>query len=233
MYSEQEIYKLLNKFMDGQTSIEEEKEIGKWFAKHKNVAADLEDFRQMFVYFDQGMPLNSNGHMPDVVETKQDKVLSINKKTVLILAAACVAIVILMTSTFWNASPLNDRSQVACAAPIDSTSGRIVGCKTILPSIDSVENIKPNIRSNIKSNKKVRYHKNMYTPAPPKMLYAEMSKQAYIDSLADAIDIIVAQCVDEARSENEESYRQAMKAAAVYENAIIEETLVAAMENIY
>ncbi len=229
MYSEQEIRKLLDKFIDGQTSIKEEREIGKWFANHKKVAADLEDYRQMFVYFSQGMPLDANGHMSGIVETQQGKGFTVSKKVTLMLAAACVALGILMTTTIWQVSPQQDRAQVACAVPVDSTSGRIDGSKTSLPSADSVEHIKPNI----KSNSKVRYHKNMYTPAPPQMLYAEVRKQAYIDSLSDAIDIIVAQCVDEARSENEESYRQAMKAAAAYENAIIEEALVAAVENAY
>lgn len=229
MYSEQEIRKLLDKFMDGKTSIKEEQNIGKWFANHKKVAADLEDFRQMFVFFGQGMPLDTNGNMPVLVETKHSNVFSISKKIVLMLAAACVVSGILITTTFWNASPQCDGAQLASAVSIDSTSAMIKDSNATLPSVDSIENIKPNI----KSDNKVRYNKKMYAPAPPKKLYAGLSNQAYIDSLSDVTDIIVAQCVDEARSENEESYRQAMKAAAAYENAIIEETLVAAMENIY
>lgn len=56
MYNEKQIRQLLTRFMEGQTTVEEEQEIARWFAARREVAPDLEDYRQMFAYFDAGMP---------------------------------------------------------------------------------------------------------------------------------------------------------------------------------
>ena len=56
MYNEKQIRQLLTRFMEGHTTVEEEQEIARWFAARREVAPDLEDYRQMFAYFDAGMP---------------------------------------------------------------------------------------------------------------------------------------------------------------------------------
>lgn len=56
MYNEKQIRQLLTRFMEGHTTVEEEQEIARWFAARSEVAPDLEDYRQMFAYFDAGMP---------------------------------------------------------------------------------------------------------------------------------------------------------------------------------
>ena len=53
-YSQQQIKALLDKFMDGQTSVEEEKALANYFRTH-DVPAEWEDYRLMFDYFDRGM----------------------------------------------------------------------------------------------------------------------------------------------------------------------------------
>lgn len=47
MYNEKQIRQLLTRFMEGQTTVEEEQEIARWFAARSEVAPDLEDYRQM------------------------------------------------------------------------------------------------------------------------------------------------------------------------------------------
>ena len=53
-YSHQQIKDLLNKFMDGQTTVEEEAALGDYFRTHE-VPREWEDYRLMFDYFDRGM----------------------------------------------------------------------------------------------------------------------------------------------------------------------------------
>ena len=47
MYNEKQIRQLLTRFMEGHTTVEEEQEIARWFAARREVAPDLEDYRQM------------------------------------------------------------------------------------------------------------------------------------------------------------------------------------------
>ena len=53
-YSHQQIEALLDKFMDGQTTVEEEALLADYF-RSGNVPAEWEDYRAMFDYFDSGM----------------------------------------------------------------------------------------------------------------------------------------------------------------------------------
>ena len=53
-YSQQQIGDLLDKFMNGQTTPEEEATLGDYFRTH-DVPAEWEDYRLMFDYFDRGM----------------------------------------------------------------------------------------------------------------------------------------------------------------------------------
>lgn len=53
-YSQQQIGDLLDKFMNGLTSPEEEAALGDYFRTHK-VPREWEDYRLMFDYFDRGM----------------------------------------------------------------------------------------------------------------------------------------------------------------------------------
>ena len=53
-YSQHQIEALLYKFMDGQTSVEEEAQLADYFRTH-DVPAEWEDYRDMFGYFDRGM----------------------------------------------------------------------------------------------------------------------------------------------------------------------------------
>ena len=53
-YSQQQIKGLLDKFMDGQTTVEEEAQLADYF-RRSDVPAEWEDYRVMFDYFDRGM----------------------------------------------------------------------------------------------------------------------------------------------------------------------------------
>lgn len=55
---EKDIRLLLNRFMAGETSLEEEALLGEWFRQHPDVSDDLKEYQLMFGYFDEGMPLD-------------------------------------------------------------------------------------------------------------------------------------------------------------------------------
>ena len=55
---EKDIRLLLDRFMAGETSLEEETLLGEWFRQHPDVSDDLKEYQLMFGYFDEGMPLD-------------------------------------------------------------------------------------------------------------------------------------------------------------------------------
>ena len=55
---EKDIRLLLDRFMAGETSLEEEVLLGEWFRQHPDVSDDLKEYQLMFGYFDEGMPLD-------------------------------------------------------------------------------------------------------------------------------------------------------------------------------
>ena len=220
MYNEKQIRQLLTRFMDGQTTVEEEQEIARWFAARREVAPDLEDYRQMFAYFDAGMPEEDVAVTPVAAGRSSSVARSIALRVAMI-AAACVAVAVVMTLAL-SPSPAADSMQIA-AVPVDTVSGASVHAPSV-PKADRVKSEKPKAR---------RYHKYMYTPAPPHPLYAEARRKEFVDSLSDAIDAFVAQCVEEAQRDDEQLYQQAMMEGANRENAIVNEALASLEEEVY
>lgn len=214
MYNEKQIRQLLTRFMEGQTTVEEEQEIARWFAARRKVAPDLEDYRQMFSEEDVAVTPVAAGRSPSVARSIALRVAMI--------AAACVAVAVVMTLALSPSSPSADSVQIA-AVPVDTVSGASVHAPSV-PKADSVKSEKPKAR---------RYHKYMYTPAPPHPLYAEARRKEFVDSLSDAIDAFVAQCVEEAQRDDEQLYQQAMMEGANRENAIVNEALALLEEEVY
>lgn len=221
MYNEKQIRQLLTRFMEGQTTVEEEQEIARWFAARREVAPDLEDYRQMVAYFDAGMPEEDVAVTPVTAGGSSSVARSIALRVAMI-AAACVAVAVVMTLALSPSSPSADSVQIA-AVPVDTVSGASVHAPSV-PKADSVKSEKPKAR---------RYHKYMYTPAPPHPLYAEARRKEFVDSLSDAIDAFVAQCVEEAQRDDEQLYQQAMMEGANRENAIVNEALALLEEEVY
>lgn len=221
MYNEKQIRQLLVRFMEGQTTVEEEQEIARWFATRSEVAPDLEDYWQMFAYFDAGMPEEDVAVTPVAAGGSPSVARSIALRVAMI-AAACVAVAVVMTLALSPSSPSADSMQIA-AVPVDTVSGAATAVPSV-PKADSVKSEKPKAR---------RYHKYMYTPAPPHPLYAEARRKEFVDSLSDAIDAFVAQCVEEAQRDDDQLYQQAMMVGANRENAIVNEALASLEEEVY
>ena len=187
--------------MEGQTTVEEEQEIAQWFAARREVAPDLEDYRQMFAYFDAGMPEEDVAVTPVTAGGSSSVARSIALRVAMI-AAACVAVAVVMTLALSPSSPSADSVQIA-AVPVDTVSGAAVHAPSV-PKADSVKSEKPKAR-----------------------------RKEFVDSLSDAIDAFVAQCVEEAQRDDEQLYQQAMMEGVNRENTIVNEALASLEEEVY
>ena len=187
--------------MEGHTTVKEEQEIARWFAARREVAPDLEDYRQMFAYFDSGMPEEDLAVTPVAAGRSRSAARRIALRVVMI-AAACVAVAVVMTLTLIPSSPSADSVQIA-AVPVDTVSGAAVHAPSV-PKADSVKSEKPKTR-----------------------------RKEFVDSLSDAIDAFVAQCVEEAQRDDDQLYQQAMMEGANRENAIVNEALAVLEEEVY
>lgn len=56
-----EIEQLIKRFMDGHTTVDEENRIAEYLRTHE-VEDEWKPYKDMFGWFDDGMPLQSNGH---------------------------------------------------------------------------------------------------------------------------------------------------------------------------
>ena len=92
-YSHQQIEALLDKFMDGQTTVEEEALLADYFGSG-DVPAEWEDYRVMFDYFDSGM---ENGLVP-VERPRPTLTRLMGRRWWGIAAAACITAAIVVTA---------------------------------------------------------------------------------------------------------------------------------------
>ena len=91
-YSQQQIEALLDKFMDGQTTVEEEALLADYF-RSGDVPAEWEDYRVMFDYFDSGM---EDGLVP-VEQSRPSLTRQMGRRWWGIAAAACITAAIVAT----------------------------------------------------------------------------------------------------------------------------------------
>ncbi len=92
-YSHQQIEALLDKFMDGQTTVEEEAQLADYF-RSADVPTEWEDYRVMFDYFDSGM---ENGLVP-VERPRPTLTRLMGRRWWGIAAAACITAAIVATA---------------------------------------------------------------------------------------------------------------------------------------
>ena len=92
-YSQHQIKALLDKFMDGQTTVEEEALLAEYF-RSNDVPAEWEDYRLMFSYFDHGM----EGDLVPVEQQRPTLTRLIGRRWWGIAAAACITAAIVATA---------------------------------------------------------------------------------------------------------------------------------------
>ena len=92
-YSQHQIKALLDKFMDGKTTVEEEALLAEYF-RSSDVPAEWEDYRLMFDYFDRGM----EGDLVSVEQQRPTLTRLMGRRWWGIAAAACITAAIVATA---------------------------------------------------------------------------------------------------------------------------------------
>lgn len=86
-----EIEQLIKRFMDGQTTVDEENRIAEYLRTHE-VEDEWKPYKDMFGWFDDGMPLQSNGQK----HTAKNRSKAITVAMLMAAAAAIVALVMMV-----------------------------------------------------------------------------------------------------------------------------------------
>ena len=225
MYKEAYIRQLIDRFMDGTTTVGEERQIAQWFASHPQVPADLEDYRQMFAYFAQGMPLGA-ADSPEAspVLHPVSRRWSVSR-WVGTLAAACAVVALVMA--LWPVAPLADVAE-GVAAPVALQADTVVGGvegKAQPVAADSTTS--PTRRP------RPTYHKYKYQPALPRPLMAQSVALPDVDSLTQALSAHIAQQVTEAQQADDELYEQAMAVGTLLGEVAVDNAMAMAEEDVY
>lgn len=105
--NEKQIQSLLDKFMEGETTLQEEQVLGEYFRTTKNVKAEWKVYKSMFDYFDKGMPYK---------EMKQEAIHS-GKIVKMIVGAISAAAIVALLFTFAFTKNDGDQQLVANNEP--------------------------------------------------------------------------------------------------------------------
>ena len=189
---EKDIRLLLNRFMAGETTLEEETLLGEWFRQHLNVSDDLKEYQMMFGYFDEGMPLD---HEPEKLleheaEKREEDIRPKAKNRMRrfglpISIAASIALLITFAvprigQQIGQQAVHQDDSKMAqldgCAARDDTDSAVVQKEKTPDANLSMPEKVKKHgdsVSPKTRMRKPRKYRQHKFTPAPPKLWIAQ------------------------------------------------------------
>ena len=151
-YTKESVEKLLNKFMDGTSTLEEEEILARYF-RQGNVPSEWEDYRLLFQEIDEMKPVS-----PEIVAKKRWIGWSV--------AAAVVAGILYLSIPSRQIEP----SEIL-TAQVDTTTTILPKNQAIEPKTDTVSPQKPPVQSPKRSRRKPRPTMTDYDKA-----YALMAK---------------------------------------------------------
>ena len=177
---EKDIRLLLDRFMAGETSLEEEALIGEWFRKHPDVSDDLKEYQMMFGYFDEGMPLDHQAekHVADAHPTTKARM---RRLWLPIGMAASIALLFVLAIPRIGQQPGHqDDSKMA---QLDgrtnqehTDSAAVHEEKSTDANLSMPEKIKrsgDSLSPKTRKHKSGKYRQHLFTPAPPKLWIAQ------------------------------------------------------------
>ena len=194
---EKDIRLLLNWFMAGETTLEEEALLREWFRQHPDVSDDLKEYQMMFGYFDEGMPLD---HEPEEhVENAHPKAKARMRRLWLPLSLAASIALLIGFAIPWigRQTGHQDESKMAQldgrTTPEDIDSAVVHEKKSTNANLSMPEKVKKSgdsVSPKTRKHKQRKYRQHKFTPAPPKLWIAQNiatdSLLAEPEMLADA-----------------------------------------------
>ena len=177
---EKDIRLLLDRFMVGETSLEEEALIGEWFRKHPDVSDDLKEYQMMFRYFDEGMPLDHEAE--EHVENAHPKAKARMRRLWLPLSLAASIALLIGFAIPWvgRQTGRQDDSKMAQldgrTTPEDTDSAVVHKEKSTNADLSMPEKVKKSgdfVSPQTRKHKQRKYRQHLFAPAPPKLWIAQ------------------------------------------------------------
>lgn len=177
---EKDIRLLLNWFMAGETTLEEEALLGEWFRQHSDVSDDLKEYQLMFGYFDEGMPLDHEAE--ERVENAHPKAKARMRRLwlSLSLAASIALLFVIAIPRIGQQTGHRDDSKMAQldgrTTHEDVDSAVVHEEKSTDANLSMPEKIKKSgdsVSPKTRKHKPGKYRQHKFTPAPPKLWIAQ------------------------------------------------------------
>lgn len=196
-----QIQQLIDKYMNGQTTVDEEQLIARYFRTATDVPDSLKPYRDMFAYFDEGMPLGtlpefdgSSGQADTRVAPDSNNVAAPRRRSLRIAAwwsgavavAAAVALLLIMHRPSAPVQP------IASAAVVSDTCSTSTGVEAEQNVVTDSVKLKPQPQRRRPSVRR------RYYLAPPKTYLAHaaaidsITHQANANANGSATDCLVA-----------------------------------------
>ena len=100
--SQQQASALLDRYMDGLTSVEEEAALRRYFRDHDDIPDEWQDYKVMFSYMDSGM---EEGDLPAQEPQRTPFIAQMGRRWWGIAAAACITAAIVVTTVLRHQPP--------------------------------------------------------------------------------------------------------------------------------
>ena len=194
---EKDIRLLLNRFMAGETTLEEEALLGEWFRLHPDVSDDLKEYQMMFGYFDEGMPLDHEAE--EHVENAHPKAKARMRRLWLSLSVAASIALLIGFAIPWVGRQTEHRDDSKMTqldgrtTQEDADSAVVHEEKSSDANLSMPEKIKKSgdfVSPKTRKHKQRKYRQHLFAPAPPKLWIAQNiatdSLLAEPEKLADA-----------------------------------------------
>ena len=194
---EKDIRLLLDRFMAGETSLEEEALLGEWFRQHPDVSDDLKEYQLMFGYFDEGMPLDYEAE--NHVEDAHPKTKARMRRLWLPIgmAASIALLFVIAIPRIGQQTGHQEESKMAQldgrTTPEDTDSAVVHEKKSTNADLSMPEKVKKSgdsVSPKTRMHKPGKYRQHKFTPAPPNLWIAQNfvtdSLLAEPEMLADA-----------------------------------------------
>ena len=196
-----EIKQLIDRYMNGQTTVDEEQLLARYFRSATDLPDDLQPYRDMFAYFDEGMPLGalpefdgSVGQADTRVAPDSSKVVAPRRRSLRIAAwwsgavavAAAVALLLIMHRPSAPVQP------IASAVVVSDTCSTSTGVEAEQNVVTDSVKLKPQPQRHRPSVRR------RYYLAPPKTYLAHAAAtdstthQANANMNGSATDCLVA-----------------------------------------